>query len=54
MENKRIIEIIARMQAEVDYEMELAIELKALSEKDPQFVEKLEEFLKHCEEERKR
>lgn len=55
METKRIIAIIEKLQTEAfSYALQIAIELKVLSEKDPEFVEKLEDFLKHCEQERKR
>lgn len=54
MNTKRIIELVQKMSEESHRKINLGIELKALSEKDPEFVEKLEAFLNHCREERKR
>lgn len=54
MEIKQIIEILVRLQEEMNEFKNIAIELKALSEKDPEFVKKLDEFITHCKEERER
>ena len=54
MKTIEIIELLTKLQEEIVYSMNVAIELKALSEKDPEFVEKLNAFINHCKEERKR
>lgn len=54
METKRIIEILEKVAKELMHSTNMALELKALSEKDPNFVEKLESFLDHCKNERSR